>query len=175
MEFNKDKKKKLVERLAKRRAAATGVGTSSPTTPPPSATSAPNTTKPAPVHNRQKRVVAVVVDLEDGDICTGLVFKRLRVGEAVAPSHSTSGGFTPTFRDNPLSASSPRHLIVHEGGGRVPLEARKCLPLPNSLPFSKKTSNVFKTKRLWRAWRATFSKTAWLGVLETSLSHPTSL
>jgi len=117
MAFNEDKKKKLVELLAKRRAAAAGVGTSSPTTPPPSATSTPNTTEPAPVDNSQKGVVAVVVDSEDEDTYTVLVFKRLRVGEAVAPSHSTSGGLTPAFKDNPPSASSPRNLIVHEGGG----------------------------------------------------------
>jgi len=117
MGFNKDKKKKLVELLAKRKTAAAGVGTSSLTTPPPSAISAPNTTKPAPVDNRQKGVVAVAVDSEDEDTCTSLVFKRQRVGEAVAPSHSASGGLTPTFRDNPPSGSSPRHLIIHEGGG----------------------------------------------------------
>jgi len=53
MGFNKDKKKKLTELLAKRRAAATGVGTSTPITPPTYATSAPNTTEPA-LADRQK-------------------------------------------------------------------------------------------------------------------------
>jgi len=41
MGFSKDKKKKLADLLAKRRAAAAGVGTSTPGTPPTSATSAP--------------------------------------------------------------------------------------------------------------------------------------
>jgi len=59
MGFNKDKKKKLANLFAKRRAAAAGVGTSTPTTPPPSATSAPNTTEPAPVDDRQKGVVVI--------------------------------------------------------------------------------------------------------------------
>ena len=47
MGFNKDKKKKLAELLAKHRAAAAGVGTSMPITPPTFATSAPNTTESA--------------------------------------------------------------------------------------------------------------------------------
>jgi len=154
MGFNKDKKKKLVELLVKRKAVAAGVGTSSPKTPPPSATSALNTTEPAPVDNRQKGVVAVVVNSENEDTCTGLVLKRLRVGEAVEPSHSVSGGLTPAFRDNPPSASSPCHLIVHEGGGESVLEGQQTSPPSpsSSLPFSKKPSNAFRTKRWWRAW-----------------------
>jgi len=52
MGFNKDKKKKLADLLAKRKAAAIGVGTSTPRTPPTSATSAPNTNVPAPVDDR---------------------------------------------------------------------------------------------------------------------------
>jgi len=114
MGFSKDKRKKLADLLAKRRVAAAGVGTSTPRTPPTSATSAPQTIEPAPVDNKQKGVV--VVDSNDEDTCTSLVFKRQRVGKVVAPSPSTSGG-TSAFRDNPPSASSPRHLIVHEGGG----------------------------------------------------------
>jgi len=111
MGFNKDKKKKLADLLAKRRAAAAGVGTS-PRVSPTSATSAP--IEPAPVDDRQKGVVAV--DSDDEETCTGLVFKRQRVGEAMAPSPSPSGGI-PAFRDNPPSTSSPCQLVVHEGGG----------------------------------------------------------
>ena len=70
--FNKDKKKKLPDLLAKRRAAAAGVGTSIPRAPPTSPTSAPHTIEPAPVDDRQKGVV--VVDSDDKDTCTGLVF-----------------------------------------------------------------------------------------------------
>jgi len=118
MGFKKDKKKKLVELLAKRRAAAAGVGTSTPRSPPNSATSAPNTTEPASV-DRQKGVVVVVVDSEDEATCTNLVFKRPSVDEAAVPSHFASGELTPAFRDNPPSASSPRDLVVHEGGGET--------------------------------------------------------
>jgi len=63
MGFSKDKKKKLVDLFAKRRAVAAGVGTSTPRTLPTSATSAPQTIEPAPVDDRQKGVV--VVDSND--------------------------------------------------------------------------------------------------------------
>ena len=49
MGFNKDRKKKLAELLAKCRAAAAGMGTSTLRSPLNSVTSAPNTTEPAPV------------------------------------------------------------------------------------------------------------------------------
>jgi len=150
MGFNKDKRKKLGELLAKRRAVTAGVGTSTPRSPPNSVTSAPKTTEPAPV-DWQKGVVAVVFDSEDKDTCTGLVFKRPRVGEAAAPSHSAFGGLTPAFRDNPLSASSPRDLVVHEGGGRPPLKAAQYLLLPSALCSSNKPSSASKTIRCWRA------------------------
>jgi len=131
MGFNKDKKKKLADLLAKRRAIAAGVGTSTPTTPQPSFSSAPNTTEAAAVDDRQKGVVTI--DLEDKDTCTGLLCKRQRVGETVAPSHSTSRGLTATFRENPPSASSPRHLIVHEGWGESAPECQQ-IPPPPELP-----------------------------------------
>jgi len=110
MGFNKDKKKKLVDLLAKRRALAVGVGTSTPRTPPTSATFAPHTIELAPDDDRQK--VVVVVDSEDEDTCIGLVFKRQRVGKVVVPSHYASGGLTPAVRDNPPSASFPRDVNV---------------------------------------------------------------
>ena len=136
MGFNKDKKKKLVDLLAKRRAAAAGVCTSTPTSPPPSATFAPNTTEPTHVDDRQKGVVAI--DSEDEDTCTSLFYKRQRVGETVAPSHSASGGLTATFRNNPPSASSPHHLIVHEGGGESAPEDCSAPPAPElPAPFQQ--------------------------------------
>ena len=65
---------------------------------------------------------------EDEDTDSGLVIKRPRVDEVVAPSHSASGGLTPSFRDNPSSASSPCDLIVHEGGGESAPEDRQIPP-----------------------------------------------
>ena len=57
----------------------------------------------------------VVIETDDEETCTDLVFKRSRVGGAVAPSNSASGG-PPTFMDHPPSASSPLPLVVHKGG-----------------------------------------------------------
>jgi len=55
MTLNAERKKILVDLLAIHRVVAAGEGTSTPTNPPPFATSAPNTSEPAPVDNRQKR------------------------------------------------------------------------------------------------------------------------
>jgi len=131
MGFNKDKKKKLADLLAKRRAAAAGVGTSTPGDPAPLTTFVPHPNEPTPVDDRQKGVVAV--DLDDEETCTGLVFKRQRVGEAIASFPSASGG-TPTFRDNPPSASSPCQLVVHEGAGESVPEAQQ-VPFAPELPM----------------------------------------
>jgi len=130
MGFNKYKKKKLADLLAKCRVATAGVGTSTPGVPPTLTTSAPHPTEPAPVDDRQKGVVAVNSD--DEDTCTSLVFKRQRVEEVVVPSPSASGG-TPTFKDNPLSASSPCQLVVHEGAGENAPEAQQ-VPSAPELP-----------------------------------------
>ena len=75
----------------------------------------------------------VVVDSDNEETCTGLVFKRQRVGEAVEPSPSASGG-TPTFRDNALSASSLFQLLVHEGGGESAPEGQQ-VPSAPELPM----------------------------------------
>jgi len=121
MGFNKDKKKKLADLLAKRKAAAAGAGPSMPVAPSTSTTPAPHPTEPAPAVDRQAGVVAVESD--DEDTCTGLVFKRQRVGGVVTPSTSAFGG-TPTFMDHPLSASSSLQVVVHEGGGESALEGQ---------------------------------------------------
>jgi len=54
---------------------------------------------------------------EDEGTCTCLVFKRKRAADVVDPSLSTSNGHAPSFKENPPSASSPRDLMVLEGGG----------------------------------------------------------
>ena len=59
MGFNKDKKKKLVDLLAKRRAAVVGEGTSTPVTPSTSVTSAPQPINPAPTVDGHKGVVVI--------------------------------------------------------------------------------------------------------------------
>jgi len=148
MGFNKDKKKKLAYLLAKRRAAAAGVGTSTPRAPSISATFAPHPIEPAPADDRQKGVVAV--DTDDEDTCTSLVFKRQRVGEVVVSSPSASGG-TPTFRDNP-QVPPPRAIsLFTKVGERVPMKAKKCFPPPSSPRCCNKSSNASKIRRCWRA------------------------
>jgi len=143
MTFNEDKKKKLVALLAKRRVVAAGAGTSNP---PPPAPPAPHSSIPAPDGDRLKGVV-VAAGTEDEDTSSGLDFKRQRVGDVEAPAHSTFDGHTPSFKDNPLSTSSPRDLIVHEGGGRALLNITRHLPLPRSLPSSNEPLDASKTKR----------------------------
>jgi len=58
---------------------------------------------------------------EDEDTCSGLVFKRKRKFDVAGPANSASDDRSPSFREHPLSASSPCDLVVQEGGGRVPL------------------------------------------------------
>jgi len=112
--FNKDKKKKLADLLAKRRAAAAGANPSTPLTHSSSAAPASHPTNPAPAAIELTGAVAVKSD--DEDTCTSLVFKRPRVGETVAPSASASAR-TPTSMDHPPSASSPLQVVALEGGG----------------------------------------------------------
>ena len=145
MGFNKVKKKKLADLLSKWRAAAAGAGPSTPVAPSTSATSAPHPTEPAPAIDRQAGVVAI--ESGDEDTCTSLVFKRQRVGEAVAPSASASGG-TLAFIDHPLSASSPLHLVVHEGGGESALEGQE-MPSTTQLPVMlQRLFNCFQDKEV---------------------------
>jgi len=131
MGFNNDKKKKLADLLAKLKAAIAGKGTSTPIAPSTSATPAPHPTEPA------RGVVVVESDYEE--TCTGLVFKRQRVGETVAPSTSASGG-TPTFMDHPPSASSPLPLVVYEGGGESASEAQE---MPSTSPLPMLLQRIF--------------------------------
>ena len=89
----------------------------------------------------------MVVETDDEDTCTGLVFKRQRVGETVTPSPSISGG-TPTFRDNPPSASSPRQLVVNEGGGESAPGGQE-MPSTSELPtMLQRIFNRFQDKEV---------------------------
>jgi len=175
MAFNGDKKKKLVALLAKRRDAGASVGTSTLRDLPPPATFAPNASEPVPDGDKLKGVV-VATSTEDEDTSSGLVFKRQRVGDVAVPAHSASDGHAPSFRKNPPSASSPRDLIVHEGGGgRALLKIVRLLPLSSFPPSSNMPSDAFKTRRWWRALTGTFSKIAWLKASGISSSRPALL
>jgi len=116
MVLDVEKRRKLGELVACRKAAPADGGTSTPAGPPPTATSAPISPEPAPIDHRQKGVVEAAAS-EDEDTCTCLVFKRKREADVVAPSHSASDGHAPYFRENPPSSSFPRDLMVLEGGG----------------------------------------------------------
>jgi len=48
------------------------------------------------------------ISTEDEETSSGLVFKRKRVDDVKASSHSAFDGHATFFRDNPPSASSPR-------------------------------------------------------------------
>jgi len=50
-----------------------------------------------------------------------------RVGEAVAPSLSVSGG-SSAFRDNPQAPPPRITLLFTKVGARAPVKANKCLP-----------------------------------------------
>jgi len=103
---------------------AAGLGPSAPTNTLPSATS---------VNDRLKRVV-VAAGTDNDDTNSGLVFKRQRVAVAEEPAHSTSDGHAQSFRDNPPNASSPRDLIVLDGGWESVAEDRQG-PSPSELPI----------------------------------------
>jgi len=131
MAFNNDKKKKLADLLAKRRAAAAGEGSSTPIAPSTSTTSALQPINPAPAAIELGGVV--VVESDDEDTCTGLVFKRPRAGETATPSASVSGG-TPAFIDHPPSTSSPLQVVAIEDGGENVPEGRET-PSTSQLPL----------------------------------------
>jgi len=107
MRLGKDKKRKLADLLAKQRAAPTGTSLSIPLAPSTSAA-------PAPTAGELMGLLAVESD--DEDTCTGLVFKRRRVGASAVPSASVSA-VAPTFIDHPPSASSPLPVVTLKGGG----------------------------------------------------------
>jgi len=97
--------------------------------------------------------MVVAIDSEDKDTCTGLVFKRLRAGEATVPSHSAFGGITPLFRDNPLNASSSLDLIVHEGGGETAPEYCPMPPAPELPTFLQQALKCFQDKEMLESLR----------------------
>ena len=87
---------------------------------------------------RGKKGAVEAIASEDEDTCIGLVFKRKKGADVVAPSHSASDDHAPSFRDHPPSASSPRELMVLESGGRAPLEVVMACPLLLICPLSSR-------------------------------------
>jgi len=133
MVLDVERRNKLAALVARRRATLADAGTSTPAGLPPVATSAPISHEPAPIDHGQQGVVEATAS-EDEDTCTGLVFKRKRAGDDVAPSHSASDGHAPSFRENPPSASSPRDLIMLEGGGESAPGGDQGMPPTANLP-----------------------------------------
>jgi len=135
--FNKDKKKKPADLLAKRKAAATGANLSTPLTPSSSAAlaSQPINLARAAVELRG----AVAIESDDEDTCPGLVFKRPRVGMTMAPSASASAG-TLTFMHHPPCASSPLQVVSLEGGGESAPGGQET---PSSSPLPLLLQKVF--------------------------------
>jgi len=145
MVLNAKKRNKLDELVARHKASLADAGTSAPVGPSPTAASAPTSPVPALIDNRQKGVVEATAS-EDEDTYTSLVFKRKRADDVVAPSHSASDGHAPSFRDNPPSTSSPRELIMHEGGGESASEGDQ-VPLAVELPaFLQQALKCFQKK-----------------------------
>jgi len=73
--------------------------------------------------------VVVVVDSDDEVTGEGITFKRRRV-VATATSHSSTEAPPSTYRENPLSASSPHESLAIEGGGESALEGVPVPPAP---------------------------------------------
>jgi len=77
-----------------------------------------------------------------------LVFKRHRSDDAMAPSHSTSSGLTPTFMDNPPSTSSSRDLVVIEDGGESAPEDHQPSPTPELPALLQEALKHFQDKEM---------------------------
>jgi len=120
---------------------------------------APGPSSPGP-STKDKRLKGVaeaaeVVPSEDEDTCPGLVFRRKRKADAIVPAQSGFDGQSPSYRECPHSASSPRNIIMQEGGGESALGVTMVTPLLICQPPSSKRCNPFDPRRGWRTWRMT--------------------
>jgi len=79
------------------------------------------------------------------------LFKRQRISDIEASSHSATDGRASCFRDNPSSASSPHELIVHEGRRESAPEDRQAPPTVKLPAILQQALDAFKIKRWWRA------------------------
>ena len=144
MVINAEKRRMLAEAAAKRKAS---VGPSDIDVAAPAGVATVAIFAPSPTDLRQKGAIEATAS-GDEDTCSGLVFKRKKGADVAVPVHSASDGCASSFRENPPSASSPRDLVVHKGGGKVPLEVTLArLPLLSCLPFSKR---FFKPSEIGR-------------------------
>jgi len=135
MVLNEEKKNKLAGLIAPRQTTLSG----------PSRVVAPAQDSPGPVLGDKQKGVVVAIGSEDEDTEMGLVFKRQRVG-VVAPSHSATDGHAPSFRDNPLSASSPHELAALEGGGENTPKGGQVPPSPKLPTILQRALKCFQNK-----------------------------
>ncbi|KAK7332477.1 hypothetical protein VNO80_29229 [Phaseolus coccineus] len=106
MVLSADKKKRLADVLSRRNAG--GLAPAGPSSPAGAALDR--------IADKSKRAAPVEVS-DDEDTCSGLVFKRKRVGTATEVSSATEG-HPSSFREHPPSASSPPEpILTIEGGG----------------------------------------------------------
>jgi len=166
MVLNTEKRRELAVVSLQLKAAP---GPSTADAPAP-ATSTPGPSAPTPIDQRQKGVAEAAAS-EDEDTCSGLVFKRKRKVDAAVPAASGLNDRAPSFREHPLSASSPRDLVVQEGGGRVPLGEIMAHLLLTCLPSSNGPFGPSKIRGGWRAWMKTPYKSTQPSVLRTFLLH----
>jgi len=150
MVLTAEKRRMLAEGASKRKA---GAGPSvadalAPVYDPPAATFVPSPSAPAPVGQRKKGVVEATAS-KDKDTCTGLVYKRQRVANAVVPAHSASDDCAPSFRENPPSASSPWDIVMHEGEGKsAPTDALGAPPAADLPTFLQQALHSFQERGL---------------------------
>ncbi|KAK7342256.1 hypothetical protein VNO80_25201 [Phaseolus coccineus] len=106
MVLSADKKKRLADVLSRRNAG--GLAPAGPSSPAGAALDR--------IADKSKRAAPVEVS-DDEDTCSGLVFKRKKVGTATEVSSATEG-HPSSFREHPPSASSPPEpILTIEGGG----------------------------------------------------------
>ena len=148
MVLNAEKRRQLAEVALQRKA-----------TPGPSDVDAftPTASGPGPsvlafVDQRQNGVAEATAS-EDEDTCSGFFFKRKRKVNVAVPANSASDA--PSFREHAPSVSSPRDLVVQEGGGRVPLGAIMARLLLTCPPSSNEPFCPSKIRKGWRAWMKT--------------------
>jgi len=149
MVLNEEKRRRLVDVIARRQVALEGAGGSAPAVPLAVVQASPI---PA-LTEKNKGVVAIDSD-GDEDTGEGLVFKRLRVG-VVAISLSATDGHPPSFRDNPPAPPLLAHSSCSNVVGRALLGMTKCRPLLSYPLFSSMPSRASKRRRQWRPWEET--------------------
>jgi len=78
-----------------------------------------------PVKDKKLKMVSEVAPSEDGETCSGLVFKRKRKADVAILVPSDSNGRAPSYMECPPCASSHRDIAVHEGRGESASEGHQ--------------------------------------------------